>query len=156
MQNYAEKELREALSYLEQARNTYESLRAIQRALELGRPVEVSFRTAGHNVTALCPAKGGEKMLEKLSQQAFERVHKLEEQEVYWCKEVAAVARQEQINAMLQADPDLSRSELEAEHRQNTLNRWAAHDKYMANERGPANVAEQAAPGNPSAPPAVE
>lgn len=111
LDNYAEKELQEAMDYLKQARTSYEAIRAIQRAMDLGQPIEVSFRTAGHAVTALCPSKAGEKLLAKLEMQASNRVANLEKQEVYWCQEVAAQEQHRTLMTRLKDNPTISLAE---------------------------------------------
>ncbi|TYZ10595.1 hypothetical protein FY528_09030 [Hymenobacter lutimineralis] len=135
MMNEAEKELREAIAYLDTARANYNNIRSIQRALELGQPVEITLRAAGAEVTTLCPGKASEKLMEKLTSQAYHRVSKLEEQEAYWCQEVTALNRSRQINNTLRDNPDLSRTALEHAARENTRAAWEANDECMAKRR---------------------
>lgn len=113
--HYAEKELREAMAYLEQARLERDAIHAVQRALELGQAVQVSFRSATHGFTTLCPNKSSEKLLTKLEQEAFERVLNLEKQEVYWCQEVAHLAKQEGLNMALREHPEKCINDFKAE-----------------------------------------
>lgn len=140
MMNEAEKELREAIAYLDTARANYNSVRSIQRALELGHPVEITLRGASTEFTTLCPGKASEKLVAKLTEQAHQRVSKLEEQEAYWCREVTALNRSQQINNTLRENPDLSLTQLEQAERKETRAMWAAGDEYMAGRR----AAEQA------------
>jgi len=104
MMNYAEKELREAMAYLDQARTTEETLKATLRLLELGEPVEVSFRSAKGTVATLCPTKHGTKLLDTLLAKAQARVRELEKQEVYWCEEVAHVEKQRKLDVQRRED----------------------------------------------------
>ena len=135
MMNEAKKELREAIAYLDTARAHYNSIRSIQRALELGQPVEITLRTAGAEVTTLCPGKASEKLVAKLTDQAHHRMSRLEEQEAYWCREVTALNRSQQINNTLRENPDLSLTQLEQTERKETQSMWAAGDEYMAGRR---------------------
>lgn len=113
--NYAEKELREAMDYLEAARTQENTLKLMLRALELDEPVEVSFRTAKGAVTSLCPTKTGTKLVYALLDRVSSRISNLEKQEVYWCEEVANVNKQEKLNTELRLRPDLSLNMLRGE-----------------------------------------
>lgn len=125
--NYAEKELREAMAYLDEARANLAAIRAIQRALQLGDPVQVTFRSPRAAVTALTPSKASEKLLLKLETEASERVAHLEEQEVYWCQEVALVDQQRQLNRALREAPDKSLNDFRAEEEQEAQGERHAH-----------------------------
>jgi hypothetical protein len=122
MMNYAQKELAEALAYLNEARGTEEALRQIARALEMGEPVEITLRCKAATATALCPNKAAVKVVDKLSEQAEARVRALEKQELYWCEEVIH------------------------------LNRVAELNEEAREQRAQANVAERIASNHPSAP----
>jgi hypothetical protein len=115
--NYAEKELREAMTYLDEARANLAAIQAIQRALQLGDPVQVTFRSTRATVTALTPSKISEKLLLKLEDQATDRVSNLEKQEVYWCQEVAHADKQRQLNLALREEPNMSINDFRAQEK---------------------------------------
>ncbi|KUG09393.1 hypothetical protein [Solirubrum puertoriconensis] len=105
--NYAQKELHEAVAYLNAARAEQASLKEIQRAFILDEPVEVTFRSTRGTVTALCPGKPSAKLLEKLLERVETRVEELEKQEVYWCSEVAMLDKEEKLRVhLMQIDRD--------------------------------------------------
>ena len=118
--------------YLEQARKEQDAIRMMTRALELGQPVQVSFRSATHSITTLCPSKGSEKLLAKLGQQAFDRVVNLEKQEVYWCQEVAFLARQRALNVELRMNPEKSLNDIRAEEAEQDEVRKRSNPDYVA------------------------
>ena len=134
MMNYAEKELREAMAYLDQARALHEAIRAIQRAIELNQPVEVSFRSAEASFTALCPSKA-DKLLDKLETQAWDRVSNLEKQEVYWCAEVAAVDKQAKINSELWHNSHKSLDSIRAEEKKQEQALAASQQEFSARQQ---------------------
>jgi hypothetical protein len=134
--NYAEKELREAMAYLDEARANLAAIQAIQRALQLGDPVQVTFRSTRATVTALTPGKASEKLLLKLEDQATERVANLEKQEVYWCQEVAHMDKQRQLNFALREQPDKSLNDFRAEEEHLTQGACEAHSEYQRQQAG--------------------
>lgn len=129
--NYAEKELREAMAYLDEARANLAAIQAIQRALQLGDPVQVTFRSTRASVTALTPSKASEKLLLKLEDQATERVSNLEKQEVYWCQEVAHADKQRQLNLALREEPSMSLNDFRAQEEQLAQGARNAHVDYQ-------------------------
>jgi hypothetical protein len=129
--NYAEKELREAMAYLDEARANLAAIQSIQRALQLGDPVQVTFRSTRATVTALTPSKASEKLLLKLEDQATERVANLEKQEVYWCQEVAHVDKQRQLNLALREEPNKNLNDFRAEEEQAMQGAGDAHAEYQ-------------------------
>jgi hypothetical protein len=129
--NYAEKELREAMAYLDEARANLAAIQAIQRALQLGDPVQVTFRSTRATVTALTPSKASEKLLLKLEGQATERVANLEKQEVYWCQEVAHMDKQRKLNMALREEPSKSLNDFRAEEEQAVQGARDAHTEYQ-------------------------
>jgi hypothetical protein len=129
--NYAEKELREAMAYLDKARANLAAIQAIQRALQLGDPVQVTFRSTRATVTALTPSKASEKLLLKLEDQATERVANLEKQEVYWCQEVAHTDKQRQLNLALREEPSKSLNDFRAREEQLAQGARDAHVEYQ-------------------------
>jgi hypothetical protein len=129
--NYAEKELREAMAYLDEARANLAAIQAIQRALQLGDPVQVTFRSTRATVTALTPSKASEKLLLKLEDQATERVYNLEKQEVYWCQEVAHADKQRQLNLALREEPSKSLNDFRAHEEQLAQGARDAHAEYQ-------------------------
>jgi hypothetical protein len=135
--NYAEKELREAMAYLDEARANLAAIQAIQRALQLGDPVQVTFRSTRATVTALTPSKASEKLLLKLEDQATERVSNLEKQEVYWCQEVAHADKQHQLNLTLRKDPSMSINDFRAQEEQLAQ---GARDAHAECQRQQANT----------------
>lgn len=129
--NYAEKELREAMAYLDEARANLIAIQAIQRALQLGDPVQVTFRSTRATVTTLAPSKSSEKLLLKLEDQATERVASLEKQEVYWCQEVAHMDKQRQLNFALREEPSKSLNDFRAEEEQFVQGAREAHAEHQ-------------------------
>ena len=128
--NYAEKELREAMAYLDEARANLAAIRTILRALQLGDPVQVTLRSTRATVTALAPSKASEKLLFKLEEEACERVANLEKQEVYWCQEVAHVDRQRLLNLALREEPGKSLNDFRAEEEQQAQSRQDSHAEH--------------------------
>jgi hypothetical protein len=134
MMNDSEKELREAMAYLDQARANFDAIRTIQRAMTLGLPVEITLRTDKATFTALCPIKGSEKILDKLTDQASSRLSALEQQEAFWCQEVAALNNYRRLTETLRDNPDESHTSIEAKRREAEMTSWRANDHHM-NER---------------------
>ncbi|MBG8556150.1 hypothetical protein [Hymenobacter guriensis] len=102
----AEKELREVIAYLDQARALMQALTEIKRAFELGEAVEVAFRSTRTTAVALSLKGEGKDLAYSLANQAMLRVIELERQEVYWCGEVAFEAKQKQIDIALRLNQD--------------------------------------------------
>lgn len=142
--NYAEKELREAMAYLDEARANLAAIQAIQRALQLGDPVQVTFRSTRATVTALTSGKASEKLLLKLEDQATERVTNLERQEVYWCQEVAHVDKQRQLNLALREEPGKSLNDFRAEEGSALKGARNAHAEYQRQQGQTAPVSSPA------------
>jgi hypothetical protein len=136
--NYAEKELREAMAYLDEARANLTAIQAIQRALKLGDPVQVTFRSTRATVTTLAPSKSSEKLLLKLEDQATERVANLEKQEVYWCQEVAHMDKRRQLNLALREEPSKSLNDFRAEEEEQFIQ--GAREAHAEHQRQNANT----------------
>lgn len=90
--NYAEKDLRETITLLAEARAAENTLQQLSHTLFMGGAVEISFHSRTATATALCPPQLGKELLTELLEKAQERVTHLETLEGYWWREVYLLA----------------------------------------------------------------
>ncbi|QIX62288.1 hypothetical protein HER32_14315 [Hymenobacter sp. BT18] len=143
MESYAEKELREAIQYLNEAREAEQAILNIYRAFEMGRPVEVTFRSGNATAVAICPRKHSDRLLDVLLEKAGERVKNLEKMEVYWARELAFEAQQKEIYTELSQNPNKSKNDLA---REQAITRQRMHSVQDDDEAKAPNEAEPPRP----------
>lgn len=93
--NYAQKGLRGVVACIEKARATEQTLQQLAQALEMGEPVEITFRSAAATITVPCSPDMGNGLLAELIDKVQLRIGELEVHEVHWCKEVVLLAQEE-------------------------------------------------------------